>query len=137
MVRRTRRHRSHKRSTTLHRRRYGKGRKSGRKCRKTRRMRGGDVDISLAGELNLLIQLFSSKNTHYVKLKTNDEFVSRKYLLDAGIMEYIKKYASSTNPKIVTVTVCDDGNGWNNIPFDEGQFIRDYQSRPTTKSSSS
>jgi hypothetical protein len=154
MIRRTRRHRSHKRSTTLHRRRYGKGRKSGRKCRKTRRMRGGDIDISLAGDefgykssmtshdsgLKLVENLFSEKDKgklYYIKLKTNDGFVSRKYLLDNMIMAYIRDYSSNKNPKIETVTLCEDDSEWDGIGFDKGQFIREYQRRPKTKSNGS
>ena len=69
MIRRTRRHRSHKRSTTLHRRRYGKGRKSGRKCRKTRRMRGGlDAQI-IANQCNNAYQSKAEKINNYAKTR--------------------------------------------------------------------
>ena len=69
MVRRTRRHRSHKRSTTLYRRRYGKGRKSGRKCRKTRRMRGGLDAITIARQCNNAYQTKAVKIDDYAKLR--------------------------------------------------------------------
>ena len=45
MARRTRRHSSHKRAATRHRRRYGKSRKAG----KTRRNMRGGVDLGLVG----------------------------------------------------------------------------------------
>jgi len=50
MARRTRRHSSHKRAATRHRRRYGKSRKAG----KTRRNMRGGVDLGVVGETRSL-----------------------------------------------------------------------------------
>lgn len=143
----TRRHnRSHKRSTTLHRRRYGKGRK-GRKCRKTRRgLRGGDLDIVLAGDVGLedskhkgmtaLKKTFAeNKETYYVRLKTDDEYESNKYELDTTLMKYIETNYSDAEavPKITTVTLCDDDKGVKK--FVAQQFIEEYRSKGKEKAS--
>ena len=72
MVRRTRRHRSHKRSTTLYRRRYGKGRKSGRKCRKTRRMRGG---LDAGTILRQCVVVKKSKAPQIIKLAADNKIL--------------------------------------------------------------
>lgn len=146
MVRKTRiihtHKRSYKRSTKLHRRRYGKGRK-GRKCRKTMRgLRGGDIDIVLAGDvgseqvdkagkgMRLLKETFDRGGEEiYVKLKTSDGYESIKYKLDEILMEYIQSsYRGETaHPKITTVIMCDDSKGVTG-PFSAQNFIEDYQS---------
>ncbi len=137
----TRRHkRSHKRSNTLHRKRYGKGRK-GRKCRDTRReLRGGDIDIVLAGDeglealkekdkgMRLLKSTFDSGiEKYYVKLKTFDGYVSKRYRLDKPLMDYIQtNYTDKTAvPKIKTVIMCDDDRDVE-YGFNEHNFIDDY-----------
>ena len=100
-------------------------------------MRAGDVDISLGGHGSTMLEDFFTKNkgNGYVKLMTNDGFVSNKYMLGDTIMEYIRKYMSSENPKIVTVTVCEKGN--DSIEFDTEKFKEEYRSRPPTKRGSS
>ena len=145
----TRRHnRSHKRSTTLHRRRYGKSRKV-RKSRKTMRgLRGGDFDIVLAGNVGLeeverkhnnmleLKEMFDRRDDiYYVKLKTYDEYESNKYKLDETLMDYIQTnyYDKQAVPKITTVTLCDDDKGVQT--FVAQQFIEEYRSKGKKKAS--
>ena len=64
---------------------------------------------------------------YYVKLKTFDGYVSKRYRLDTPLMDYIQtNYTDKTAvPKIKTVIMCDDDRDVE-YGFNEHNFIDDY-----------
>ena len=105
-------------------------------------MQGGDNDIRLKGEEGLIddnsgmkllertYRDYSKQESLWVKLKTTDGYESEKYMLEKTIMKYIEdnfKEDKTYKPKIETVIMCDNDNGFKGMGFDTRKFMEDYR----------